>query len=181
MLVPFLSANATLINLNDFFADPTVSVATDGSSATIAEDLLLNPVLLANDPGLGDPEVITPGILSFDFIFNEGAGDDDEFGAFVLGADGFSLGPEYEFFTRDSSSGTVSFDLSPFSGSVLGLQFQLASLFEGTIEDGRNLNSIVTVSNVQLTPVPEPATMILVGTGLVGLLGLGRKKFRKIC
>ena len=33
--------------------------------------------------------------------------------------------------------------------------------------------------NVRVSPDPGPATMILLGTGLIGLAILGRKKFRK--
>ena len=75
---------AVPIDLNDFFADPTVTVTPDGSFASITEDPGLSAVLLSNDPGLGDPNVIIPGLgvlLSFDFSFNEAGGELDEFGS----------------------------------------------------------------------------------------------------
>ena len=34
-------------------------------------------------------------------------------------------------------------------------------------------------STLDIQPIPEPGTMILLGTGLAGLIGLRRKKFRK--
>ena len=176
------TAHAGLINLNDFFADPTVTVAVDGSSAVIEEDAFISPVLLANDPGLGDPEVIIPGLavsLAFDFSFDEPVGNDDEFGAFIVDENGNSAGPAFEFFTQDTSSGTVLFnDLSSLAGqATLGLQFQLTSDVNFDFVDLQT--SKVTVSNVKVDVIPEPGTVLLFAAGLIGIAFVGLLRSRR--
>lgn len=167
------AAHADLIDLNDFFTDPSVTVLPDGSAATLAEDPIFSPVLLSNDPFLGDPEVISPVVigknhlLSFDWMFDEPAGsnNDDEFGAFVIDAStGLSAGPAYEFFTSETGSGTVSFDLSGLVGEWLGLQFQLSAL-PGDL----GLDSTVTISNVEAVPVPGAVLLGLFGLSVAGM------------
>lgn len=167
-----LSVQAASVDLNNFFADPTVTVAVDGSSALLKEDPGFAEVLLADDPGLGDPEVIVaaPGTgLFFDYVFEEAGGEDDRVFAYLLeGATGNSLGPAFEFFTDTTSSGTVALDLSSLTGTQLGLSFALQS---GPADSG--YNSTLTISNVRLdalTTVPLPAAIVNMLVGLVILV-----------
>ena len=149
----------SIINFSppNFFADPTVSIIGDGTTAIISEDPALESVLLSNDPGLGDDVVISSGPINslfFTYNFVEGTGSDDSFSAFILDSSGNSAGTGFEFFATEPSSGTVSFDLVPLTGEKpIGIQFQLNS------EDEVDFSSTVTIDT--LTFIPEPSTYLM--------------------
>lgn len=158
-VVALLSAGraaAIPIDLNAFYHDPAapVTVAADGSTATLGESAQFGSVVLDNIPGFGDSEVIVAGddhILSFDFSFTMPANNADIFHFGILdGLTGDILSAAYEGFEAATGGGHVSFDLSSLVGLTLGLRFEL--LFQ---PEDLGLDSTVTISNLALS-VPEP-------------------------
>ena len=82
-------------------------------------------------------------------------------------ADGTLIDSGNFFFTGDSATDQHSFmegmvDLSLLDGNVNWVHWAYSCGNDGNP-----------------APVPEPATMLLLGSGLIGLAGLGRRKFRK--
>jgi hypothetical protein len=170
-------AGAIPIDLNDFYADPTVAVAADGSSALLTEDAALASVILSNDPGLGDPTLIAPGFnvfLTFDYVFTEAVDGVDEFFALLFDAD--TRETLSSWFCAASCAGTAVTDLSAFAASTLGLEFQLSSI----PPDDANLDSTVRIANLdverRVVAVAEPSTLALLAAG--GFLAFGWRRRR---
>ena len=190
-------ALAVPVDLNDFYAAGNVSIAPDGSSATMTEDPAWGSVFLSNDPyfGISYPGLYVPVdsmSLTFDYNFVEPTGNFDEFYAFLfdpfdptyvhptplLDKNGNSL----EFFTDALGSGTVTWDLlgAGFLGTTVEMEFQL-NWASGDPDPSSTLakNSSVIISNVKVNPIPEPATLFLIGSGLAGLF-VARKTKQKM-
>jgi hypothetical protein len=115
--------------------------------------------------------------FGFDLIDVEGP---DEYGkdsgffmAFYSGDSTMTIQGFGNFIARDGAdygNNTIN-RIAPFTAAELGLsQFDEVEI---------NFGGSAAIDNIRSTPVPEPATMLLLGSGLIAIAGVGRKKILK--
>jgi hypothetical protein len=160
-------AYAIPVDLSTFTAGPSVSVSS--GTVTFTEDINYAAIYFFNDHFAVANDVTN---LSFDYSFQKGNTDSNNYFQFEFN---YNFDPATLQVTSDGI-GHFVFDLVPYRGMEVSLAWGLC--WGGALDYS---GTVATLSNIDLgttvpSPASEPFTLILLGSGLVGLIGLGRRR-----